>query len=70
METKTFTLRLPAEQAAEIEMIARVDDISVTQAVRDAIVAHVNARRVDADFMGRLKGFMEQERAVLDRLAQ
>lgn len=70
MATKTFTLRLPAEQAAEIEMIARVDDISVTQAVRDAIVTHVEARRNDTDFMGRLKGFMVQEKAVLDRLAQ
>ncbi len=70
MATKTITLRLPREQADEIEMIARVDDISVTQAVRDAILTHVEARRQDNDFMSRLKGFMEQERAVLDRLAK
>ncbi len=68
--TKMLTLRLPEEQARDIETLARVDGVSVAEEVRDAIAARVEAKRNDPDFQDRLGRLMEQERAVLERLAR
>jgi hypothetical protein len=70
MPIKTMTLRMPAEQALELEAVARIDDISVSDAVREAIVAHVERRRGDVEFRERLQRFMDEEREVLERLAR
>jgi class 3 adenylate cyclase len=70
MKIKTMTLRLPVEQAIELEAIARVDDITVSDAVRHAITDHVERRRNDSEFRERLRRFMDEEREVLERLAQ
>jgi hypothetical protein len=67
---KILTLRLPAEQALELEAVARVDDITVSEAIRDAITTHIEQRRGDRDFRERLARFMDEEREVLERLAQ
>lgn len=68
--TKMLTLRLPAEQAQEIEALARVEGVSVAEEVRDAIAARVEAKRNDPNFQARLQRLMTDERAVLERLAQ
>ena len=70
MATKTMTLRLPADQARELETLARVEDITVSDAVRDAIANHITERRNDQAFRERLTRFMDEEREVLERLAQ
>lgn len=67
---KTMTLRLDDERAAMLEMVARADDKSVTDAVRAAIDAHIETRRSDADFMDRLRRRHEQERELYERLAR
>ena len=69
MTTKAMTLRLPADQAAELEAIARIDNVPVAVAVRDAIDARIAQRRNDKDFQARLRTIVEQDRAILDRLA-
>jgi len=48
--TKNMTLRLPAEQAAELEAFARVEGIPVSEAVRTAVAEHIERRRQDAKF--------------------
>jgi predicted transcriptional regulator len=65
-----MTLRLDDERAAMLEMIARAEDKTMTDAVRDAIDAHIEARRADQDFMERLRLRHEQERALYERLAR
>jgi hypothetical protein len=70
METKMLTLRLPAEQAQDIETLARVNGVSVAEEIRDAIAARVEAKRIDGEFQERLQRLLEQERAVLERLAR
>jgi hypothetical protein len=70
MTTKTMTLRLPAKQALELETVARIDDITVSEAVREAIATHIEQRRGDLAFRDRLARFMDEEREVLERLAQ
>jgi hypothetical protein len=67
---KTMTLRLEDEQAATLELIARADDQSVTEAVRAAIDAHIEERRRDKDFRERLRRRHEEESALYERLAR
>lgn len=67
---KIMTLRLEDEQAATLELIARADDQSVTEAVRAAIDAHIEERRRDKDFRERLRRRHEEESALYERLAR
>lgn len=69
MSRKTMSLRLAEEQARELEAVARVDEIPVSEAVREAIAAHVAARRADHEFQARLARMMKQDREILKRLA-
>jgi hypothetical protein len=66
---KTMTLRLDDAQAATLEMIARADGKSLTDAVREAIESHVEDRRADKDFQDRLTKILEEDREVIERLA-
>jgi predicted transcriptional regulator len=65
-----MTLRLDDEQAAALDLVARADDQTITQAVRAAIDAHIEARRRDKAFMERLRRRHEQERALYERLSE
>jgi len=69
-ETKSFTLRLPAPLADELATVAEVDSVPVQQAVRDAIVEHIAARRKDKTFQDRLRASAERHREILERLAR
>jgi post-segregation antitoxin (ccd killing protein) len=68
--TKMLTLRLPEDQAQDLETLARVDGVSVSEEIRNAIAARVEAKRTDREFQERLGRLMDQERAVLERLAR
>lgn len=67
-ETRVLSLRLSEELAAEIAAVARVDDITQSKAIRQAIEKHIEARRDDPDFKKRLKKRLEEEREVLENL--
>lgn len=67
---KTMTLRLDDERAAALELMARAEDKTVTDAVRTAIDEHIEARRKDKAFMERLKARHERERELYERLAR
>ncbi|NLT07588.1 MAG: hypothetical protein GXY03_14960 [Solirubrobacterales bacterium] len=69
METKAMTLRLPADKAAELEAVARADSKSVSDTVREAIDLLIEDRRKDKAFRDRLRQMIEDDRAILDRLA-
>jgi hypothetical protein len=66
---KTMTLRLDDERAATLELVARADEQTVTEAVRVAIDAHIEERRRDKDFRERLRQRHEEERALYERLS-
>lgn len=70
MSGKAMTLRLDAEQAAALEAVARTDEMPVSEAVRSAIDAHIEARRGDAEFRQRLAKIIEEDREVLERLRE
>jgi predicted DNA-binding protein len=67
---KNMTLRLPAEQADELEAVARAEGISVSDAVREAISDHIERKRKDKAFRERLREVMERDREILERLAR
>jgi Arc/MetJ-type ribon-helix-helix transcriptional regulator len=69
MKTKSMTLRLPADKAAELEAVARADAKPVSETVRDAIDRMIEERRKDKAFQARVREIIEQDRRVLDRLA-
>ena len=68
--TKVTTIRQPADQADDLEFVARVDGVPASEVVRDAIAAHLAARRADPEFQARLKERMAADRQILKRLAE
>jgi hypothetical protein len=69
-DVKAMTLRLQREQAADLEAVAAADGMSVSDAVRVAIDAHIASRREDAAFQERLRRNLEEQREILERLAR
>lgn len=67
---KTMTLRLSDELAADLEAMARVDDIPVSEAIRVAIDERIKARREDKQFQARLRRLMAENQRALERLAR
>ncbi len=65
-----MSLRLPEKLAEELAGVARTDDVPVSEAIREAIGNHIAARRVDKAFKERLKKRLEEDREVLERLAE
>lgn len=62
MKTKSMTLRLPADKAAELEAVARADHKAVSGSVREAIDNLIAERRKDKEFQARLRA--EDPRAI------
>ena len=69
-DMRVTTIRQAIDQADELEFVARVDGVPVSEAIRDAIAAHIEARRADPAFQQRLRERMEADRNILERLAE
>jgi predicted DNA-binding protein len=69
-DQKVTTIRQSAEQAAELEAIARVDGIPVAEVIRTAIAEHIEARRNDPAFRDRLQRRLEEDQVILEKLAK
>ncbi|MBS1868449.1 MAG: ribbon-helix-helix protein, CopG family [Actinobacteria bacterium] len=67
---KTMTLRLSDELAADLEAMARVDDVPVSEAIRVAIDERIKARREDKQFQARLRRLMAENQRALERLSR
>jgi predicted DNA-binding protein len=70
MKPKVTTLRLSEDQAAELAAVCRADGVKMSEAVREAIDKHIAERREDQEFKERLRKRMEEDREVLERLAE
>lgn len=70
MTNKAMTLRVGQEQAEELEAVARVDGVPISEAIRDAITKHIEERRNDPEFQTRLKASLERNQEILRKLAQ
>ncbi|MCL4555027.1 MAG: ribbon-helix-helix domain-containing protein [Actinobacteria bacterium] len=67
---KAMTVRIDDNQAEQLEAIAQAEGVSISQAVREAIAALVEARRKDVAFQERLRASVERNQRILERLAQ
>ena len=67
---KTMTLRLSDELAADLETMARVDDVPVSEAIRIAIDERIRARRDDKQFQTRLRRLIAESQRSLERLSR
>jgi predicted transcriptional regulator len=68
--TKAMTLRLSPDRAAELEAIARAEEMPVSDTVRVAIDKLIEEKRNDAEFQQRLRQLMDENKRVLERLAK
>lgn len=69
MPIKVTTVRLEQELADDLAAVARVDGMSVSDAIREAVADLVAQRRADPDFQKALKVRMEEDRQILEQLA-
>lgn len=67
---KVTTIRQSAEQAAELEAIARVEGVPVAEVIRTAIADLIEMRRNDEGFRQRLQRRLEEDQAILKKLAE
>ena len=70
VEQKAITVRLDADQAADIEVVAAADGVSVAEEIRQAVADRIDARRRDPAFQERIRSIIEQNQRVLERLAE
>jgi len=70
MEKKAYTVRVEAEEAAELEAVASAEDVSVAEEIRRAISDRIAAKRADEKFKARIREIIEQNQRVLERLAE
>ena len=69
-ETKVTTLRLCKELAAELAAVARVEGVTVSEAVRAALYQYVANRRGNENFKKLLQRRLEEDRELLERLGE
>ncbi|HEY1988801.1 MAG TPA: ribbon-helix-helix protein, CopG family [Acidimicrobiales bacterium] len=68
--TKNFTVRLPDDEASDIEALARAEGISLNETVRLALAEAVEKRRTDPEFKARVRRIIKEDRELLERLAR
>ncbi len=69
-QMKAMTVRVSADQAAELEAVAQVEGAPVSEEIRKAIAAHIEAKMRDKEFQERLRASLQRNEAILKKLAQ
>jgi hypothetical protein len=67
--TKVTSLRIDEELSAEMNAVARADDVPVSELVRAALYRYIAERKSDPQFQARLRELLEKDREVIERLA-
>lgn len=69
-DSKAMTVRLSGQQAEELEAVAQVEGVPISEVVRTAIAGYIAARRQDTAFKARLRASLERNKEILERLAR
>lgn len=69
MSYEVKSLRLPESMAKQLRSIAQADGVDVPEVLRQAIENHITARLSRDEFKERLAKRLEEDREVLDALA-
>ena len=67
-EKKSLNLRLEADQADKLAIVAQIDGVAITQAIRDAIDDYIEERAADEEFRRRSRAVLERQLAILEEL--
>lgn len=67
---KITTLRLDEELWRELATVARADETSVSEVVREAVGKHIATRGSDPEFQKQAKKNVEEDIATLKRMAE
>ena len=68
--TKNLTVRLDDDLAADTEALARAEGQSLNETVKTALREAVDRRRRNPEFRARVEQIIEEDRELLERLAQ
>lgn len=68
-DQRAFTVRIPEDQAEELEAIAASDGASLAEEVRIAIAERIEQKRRDPSFQAWLRDHMARNRRIMARLA-
>jgi hypothetical protein len=68
MNKKAKSVRLPDEQMASLEAVARASGKTISDVIRDAVGQYIAACRSDPEFKKRLKQRMEEDHKLLEQL--
>ena len=66
--TKVYTVRIPQDEAQQIEFVARVEGLSVNDVFRTALERYFEEIKRDDGFVGRAKAQLANDRKVAKRL--
>jgi Arc/MetJ-type ribon-helix-helix transcriptional regulator len=66
---KAMSVRLPDSMNAQINALARIEGVHVSELVREAIEEYMSRRRSETDLKERLKQRMEEDWKVLKPLS-
>jgi hypothetical protein len=69
-DPKVSTVRMPDSMKSDLAAIARSHDMSVADAIREALEQYIVTRRGEKEFKERLEKRLEEDREVLDRLGE
>ena len=62
---KAMTIRLPADQAEDLNTVAAVDGVPISQVIRTAITGHIEERKRDEAFQDGLRQRIERAQQML-----
>ncbi len=68
--TKNLTVRLDDQLAADMEAVARAEGLSINETIKQALRESIDKRRQDPEFKSRLRRIIEEDRELLERLAE
>ncbi len=68
--TKATSLRLDEDLWKELSTVARADETTISEVVREAIGKHIATRASDPEFQKQIKKKLEEDLATVRRLAE
>jgi hypothetical protein len=64
--SRVVTFRIPEDQIAALETVARFDGVALAEELREGVELLLAARRDDPEFLERVRDSFEQARAILE----
>jgi Arc/MetJ-type ribon-helix-helix transcriptional regulator len=68
-DDKPYSVRLPPQQAKGLGIVARVEGVNVSEALRAAVCDYLSRRLADRGFQKRLEQEVAEERQVIESLS-